>query len=124
MAWQDIGSDEAFDILRRASQPTNRKTRDIAAEMVARLHHPDPDSAGNSIATQREAPQPGTRQSKAAREGQLGGLPHLEHSPVDHSFWLGIPSGMRTDLMTAAEVRYCFEHAQSVADELRRRSVE
>lgn len=35
MARQGIGPDEAFDILRRASQRTNRKLRDVAAEIVA-----------------------------------------------------------------------------------------
>ena len=35
MARQKIGAEDAFDILRRASQRTNRKLRDIAAEMVA-----------------------------------------------------------------------------------------
>ncbi len=35
MARQGIGADDAFDILRRASQRTNRKLRDIAAELVA-----------------------------------------------------------------------------------------
>lgn len=35
MARQHIGSEEAFDILRRASQRTNRKVRDIAVEIVA-----------------------------------------------------------------------------------------
>ena len=34
MARQNCTSDEAFDILRRASQRTNRKLRDIAAELV------------------------------------------------------------------------------------------
>lgn len=35
MARQHIDAQEAFDILRRASQRTNRKLRDIAAEIVA-----------------------------------------------------------------------------------------
>lgn len=35
MAREGIGAAEAFDILRRASQRTNRKLREIAAEMVA-----------------------------------------------------------------------------------------
>lgn len=35
MARQGISSDDAFDILRRASQRTNRKLRDVAAEIVA-----------------------------------------------------------------------------------------
>lgn len=35
MARQNIGPDEAFDILRRASQRTNRKLRDVSAEIVA-----------------------------------------------------------------------------------------
>jgi hypothetical protein len=48
MAWQNIDSDEAFDILRRASQRTNRKARDIAADMVARVYHPSTGSAPNS----------------------------------------------------------------------------
>lgn len=44
MARQSIGPDEAFDILRRASQRTNRKLRDVATEIVAGVsqgrHHP------------------------------------------------------------------------------------
>lgn len=35
MARQGVGAEEAFDVLRRASQRTNRKLRDIAAEIVA-----------------------------------------------------------------------------------------
>ena len=35
MARQACTSDEAFDILRRASQRTNRKLRDIAVELVS-----------------------------------------------------------------------------------------
>lgn len=35
IARQGIAPDEAFDILRRASQRTNRKLRDVAAEIVA-----------------------------------------------------------------------------------------
>lgn len=35
MARQHVTGDDAFDILRRASQRTNRKLRDIAAEIVA-----------------------------------------------------------------------------------------
>ncbi len=40
MARQKIGAEDAFDILRRASQRTNRKLRDIAAEMVAGVASP------------------------------------------------------------------------------------
>lgn len=39
MARQAITSDEAFDILRRASQRTNRKLRDVAAEIVEGVSH-------------------------------------------------------------------------------------
>lgn len=39
MARQGIDGDEAFDILRRASQRTNRKLRDIAAEIVEGVIH-------------------------------------------------------------------------------------
>ena len=35
MARQNVGGDDAFDILRRASQRANRKLRDVAAEIVA-----------------------------------------------------------------------------------------
>jgi hypothetical protein len=41
MARQQISPDEAFDILRRASQRTNRKLRDVAAEIVAAVSHSD-----------------------------------------------------------------------------------
>lgn len=40
MAREGVGADEAFDILRRASQRTNRKLRDIAAELVAGVERP------------------------------------------------------------------------------------
>ena len=36
MARQGITADEAFDILRRASQHSGRKLRDIASEVVSR----------------------------------------------------------------------------------------
>lgn len=39
MARQGINGDQAFDILRRASQRTNRKLRDIAAEIVEGVIH-------------------------------------------------------------------------------------
>jgi len=39
MARQGCTSDEAFDILRRASQRTNRKLRDIAVELVETTEH-------------------------------------------------------------------------------------
>ena len=35
MARQGLSADEAFDVLRRASQRTNRKLRDVAAEVAA-----------------------------------------------------------------------------------------
>jgi hypothetical protein len=38
MARENISSDDAFTVLRRASQRTNRKLRDIAVEMLA-AHH-------------------------------------------------------------------------------------
>jgi GAF domain-containing protein len=49
IAREHIGPDEAFDILRRASQRMNRKLRDVAAELVdqASTHpprEPDPDA--------------------------------------------------------------------------------
>lgn len=40
MARQNITAQEAFDILRRASQRTNRKLRDIAADIVASVTDP------------------------------------------------------------------------------------
>jgi GAF domain-containing protein len=39
MGRQGISADEAFDILRRASQRSNRKLRDVAADMVNGLEH-------------------------------------------------------------------------------------
>jgi GAF domain-containing protein len=39
MARQGCTSDESFDILRRASQRTNRKLRDIAVELVETTEH-------------------------------------------------------------------------------------
>jgi AmiR/NasT family two-component response regulator len=36
MAQSRCTSDQAFDVLRRASQRTNRKVRDIATELVSR----------------------------------------------------------------------------------------
>jgi GAF domain-containing protein len=41
MARENIGADEAFDILRRASQRSGRKLRDVAAELIARVDRPD-----------------------------------------------------------------------------------
>ena len=38
MAKQEISDDDAFEVLRRASQRENRKVRDLAAEIVA-THH-------------------------------------------------------------------------------------
>lgn len=43
MARQRIGADEAFEILRRASQRTNRKLRDIAADIVSGMTGERPD---------------------------------------------------------------------------------
>lgn len=40
MVRERISADQAFDILRRASQRTNRKLRDIAGELVARATEP------------------------------------------------------------------------------------
>jgi GAF domain-containing protein len=40
MASQNLSANEAFDILRRASQSSGRKLRDIAAEVVDRLERP------------------------------------------------------------------------------------
>jgi AmiR/NasT family two-component response regulator len=41
MANQRCGSDEAFDILRRASQRENRKLRDAARDIVERAQRRD-----------------------------------------------------------------------------------
>jgi AmiR/NasT family two-component response regulator len=41
VARQSVSADEAFDILRRASQRTNRKLRDVAADLVTRLDPPE-----------------------------------------------------------------------------------
>lgn len=53
MARQDVTSEAAFDILRRASQRSNRKLRDIAAEIVTNLDRvqrarPSPLPGGSS----------------------------------------------------------------------------
>ena len=40
MARESISADEAFDILRRASQRSGRKLRDIAAQLIARVDPP------------------------------------------------------------------------------------
>jgi AmiR/NasT family two-component response regulator len=40
MARSGVGSEEAFDILRRASQRTNVKLRDLAADIVTRAERP------------------------------------------------------------------------------------
>ncbi len=45
MVRQECSSDDAFDLLRRASQRTNRKLRDIAEEIVDSLDRPPPPSA-------------------------------------------------------------------------------
>ena len=41
MAQQAIGADEAFDVLRRASQRTGHKLRDVAADVIARRQDPE-----------------------------------------------------------------------------------
>ena len=41
MASRDVGQNEAFDILVRASQNSNRKLRDLAHELVASRGHAD-----------------------------------------------------------------------------------
>ncbi len=41
MARQSIRADDAFDILRRASQRSGRKLRDVATEMIARAERPE-----------------------------------------------------------------------------------
>ncbi len=41
MARQAISADDAFDILRRASQRSGRKLRDVAAELIARVDAPE-----------------------------------------------------------------------------------
>ncbi len=43
MARQGISADEAFDLLRRASQRSNVKLRDVAAQVVAGAVRPNPD---------------------------------------------------------------------------------
>jgi GAF domain-containing protein len=40
MARQHMTADEAFDVLRRASQRTNRKLRDVAIDIVKQVTHP------------------------------------------------------------------------------------
>ena len=40
MASQNVGSDEAFDVLRRASQRANRKLADVARDIVERRNEP------------------------------------------------------------------------------------
>ena len=41
MARQSITADDAFDLLRRASQRTNRKLRDVAADLIAKVDPPE-----------------------------------------------------------------------------------
>jgi transcriptional regulator with GAF, ATPase, and Fis domain len=45
MAQSSVSSDEAFDVLRRASQRVNRKLYDIAREVVERHQSPRPEGA-------------------------------------------------------------------------------
>lgn len=40
MAHHDVGADEAFDLLRRSSQRSGRKLRDVAADIVERQRRP------------------------------------------------------------------------------------
>jgi transcriptional regulator with GAF, ATPase, and Fis domain len=46
MAREGVGADEAFDMLRRASQRLNVKLRDLAGEMVESAEHPSAPPAG------------------------------------------------------------------------------
>ena len=41
MAREGLDADEAFDVLRRASQRTNRKLRDVASDLITRQARPD-----------------------------------------------------------------------------------
>lgn len=45
MARQRIDADAAFDVLRRASQRTNSKLRDVATELVASVNESPPPPA-------------------------------------------------------------------------------
>jgi AmiR/NasT family two-component response regulator len=53
MAQSRVGSEEAFDILRRASQRTNMKLRDLAADIVTRAEQPAGPSPPISPAIRR-----------------------------------------------------------------------
>lgn len=74
MAGQNVSSDEAFDVLRRASQRANRKLSDVAGDIVERrnadLRHAGPapaDPAGNA-ASPAEPGQP-ARSGLRSRSG-------------------------------------------------------
>ena len=41
MARQGVSGDQAFDVLRRASQRTNRKLRDVATDVINQVTHPE-----------------------------------------------------------------------------------
>jgi AmiR/NasT family two-component response regulator len=41
MARQGVSGDEAFDVLRRASQRQNRKLRDVATDVVNQVTQPE-----------------------------------------------------------------------------------
>ena len=54
MAREFCTPDEAFDMLKRASQRTNRKLADVAAEMVLANHRP---TTASGAATDSEGPR-------------------------------------------------------------------
>jgi hypothetical protein len=65
MARQGIGADQAFDILRRTSQRTNRKVRDVAGEIVAAYNRPE----GATTSYAAPAGSPATRKPVPAGPG-------------------------------------------------------
>ena len=53
MAKEACDAEEAFAVLRRISQHTHRKLRDVAAEIVISVNH---NADGNGVATPRSDP--------------------------------------------------------------------
>jgi AmiR/NasT family two-component response regulator len=49
MAQQRCGPDEAFDLLRRASQRANVKVSVLAAQIVERISRPEPDGEADRV---------------------------------------------------------------------------
>jgi len=72
MAQRRCTRDEAFDVLRRASQRTNRKLRDIAAELVTSVERSGPAPGDKSVALATSAISD-TATATAEQASALGG---------------------------------------------------